>query len=334
MDLDTRQELGEGTEQEEPQEEGGDSEAEERAFKRMVSAVRRRFPRQQRFYIKPRGKFRPEPADGSGVGAGQGPILVYDVDLHMRATQIGLRFGWHELSSQDENGRSFIALHNYNAITYRYDLLERLPGTLTPSRLGSGWRLTDELPDTDLESGAVMADQVFASRWQRNPGLVLHHLIKKHEGELVELEGSWCRGLSTFVIDDGFFDPQFALTPDAYRLCKGLAKGKGKGAQELAVGSSGGKGKSKQEQRVPFSNRVLQLHENGEWRYRAGIATTLPLLLVSLGPVYTAAKLYKFYNQCTLLCTKRPHAWASPVRAAANHERFRATGRHGFGRKG
>ena len=51
--------------------------------------------------------------------------------------------------------------------------------------------MTDELPDIDELSGAIMDPNKFASQWNCDPRHVLKHLIKKHEGELVELEGWW-----------------------------------------------------------------------------------------------------------------------------------------------
>ena len=58
------------------------------------------------------------------------------------------------------------------------------------------------------------------SRWQGDMVKVLKHLFKKHEGELVEVEGKWVEG--TGDIPDPLFDPQFTQNEDDYKLCQRL----------------------------------------------------------------------------------------------------------------
>ena len=58
------------------------------------------------------------------------------------------------------------------------------------------------------------------SRWQGDMVKVLKHLFKKHEGELVEVEGKWVEG--TGDIPDPLFDPQFTQNEDDFKLCKSL----------------------------------------------------------------------------------------------------------------
>ena len=57
-------------------------------------------------------------------------------------------------------------------------------------------------------------------RWQGDMVKVLKHLFKKHEGELVEVEGKWVEG--TGDIPDPLFDPQFTQNEDDFKLCKSL----------------------------------------------------------------------------------------------------------------
>jgi hypothetical protein len=302
---------------------------------------------------------------------------MIDMHLHTRVLRsgAGVAFGLAELTSVDAHGAWFVQAQNFQAITRRFDLLERSPGALFHSMQG-GWRLTDELPDTDVETGAVMDPMTFASRWQRDPAKVLLHMMKKHEGELRELEGYWCHGRGD--VPDFLFDPQFALSQTDWSLCKGLGKGtttskyqaeadiawsmsqkqkgkskEGKGdggkAQQLQGKSKEGKGdggKAQQllavgsqrskdlydEQHLVFQSNVLKLNGDGTWQYRAGTAISLPQLLLSLGPSYTAAQLYAYFNTSKTLATKRPHAWSSPWREAAKYKRYQETGRYGFGR--
>jgi len=260
------------------------------------------------------------------------------------------------LTSESADGRRFVAALNFEAKTRRHDLLERTPGALLPT-----WQLCSQLPDTDLETGAPMDASKFASRWQRKAADVLTALIKKHEGELRELQGYWIRGEGE--VHDFLFDPQFALTQSDYLMCKGMAKGlgtsrfqrdyeimwgwhrQGRGhcdmgkGEQLVVGSKGkGKVQASEEggREYVFHNRVLQLHHDRSWQYRSGIAISLPHLFLSLGLDYTAADLYGYFNTLQPLCVKRPHAWSHPVRQEAAHQRWKSSmgrGRgHGFGR--
>ncbi len=347
--VDTRPTVGQGTQATEHPEQFAatdDSEAEERAFKRRVASIRRVHPAHKRFSVLPRGRFASLiPVGGGPLAVGSEATIHIDMALHRKAVRCGIPFGMNELTSEDENGRRFVASINHVAITRRFELLERI------SQEGGRWRLTDELPDTDVETGAVMDPAVFASRWQQDPQKVLLHLVKKHEGELVELEGGWTCGVmgeGEGPIPDKLFDPQFAKNAEDHRITQAMAKGKSKGKskEEPAVGGKhkskgkskeeeepavGGKGKSKQG--FSFFNRVLELSVDGTWRYRQGTAITLSHLLLALGEQYTAAKLYAYYNMCAPLAVKRPHAWADPVRQAAAIERFRTTGYYGFGRR-
>ena len=106
---------------------------------------------------------------------------------------------------------------------------------------------------------------------------------------------------------------------------EGKGKGQGKGTK--------GKGKVQASEDLSdvFRNRVLQLHYDFSWHYRAGIAVTLPHLLLSLGEMYTAADLYGYFNTLEPLCVKRPHAWTNPVRQAAAHQRWQHNKWHGRG---
>ena len=61
---------------------------------------------------------------------------------------------------------------------------------------------------------------MYPSRWQGDKAKVLKHLFKKHEGELVEVEGKWVEG--TGDIPDPLFDPQFTQNEDDFKLCKSL----------------------------------------------------------------------------------------------------------------
>jgi len=103
----------------------------------------------------------------------------------------------------------------------------------------------------------------------------------------------------------------------------------GKAQQLLAVGSQRSKDLY-DEQHLVFQSNVLKLNGDGTWQYRAGTAISLPQLLLSLGPSYTAAQLYAYFNTSKTLATKRPHAWSSPWREAAKYKRYQETGRYGL----
>ena len=156
------------------------------------------------------------------------------------------------------------------------------------------------------------------------------------------------------------FDPQFASNRDDYLLCKRLdnegaskrsqysaeyrclkGNGRGKGKPPVAdpaVGGNvglpavGGKGKGKSMKDRQFTSRVLQMSpEAGSWRVRCGTCMSLAQLFAAFGKQWTAAKLYKYYNELALLACKRPHAWGNPVRQAASRQRYFETGKRGHG---
>ena len=278
----------------------------------------------------------------------------------------GVSFSLESLRRKDENGSWFVPAMNKLAIIYRYDILEREPDALKKSSEG-GWRLIDELPDTDTRSGDIMSWATFAGRWKHNPSLVLKHLLKKHEGELVELQGGWVRGEEKFI-PDALFDAQFASCEEEFRSCKGLDKGAGKkrskysadyhswqrhigksrgkgkpAVGEPAVGGSGkgpadgGKGRSIM-QRLhvgeSFISNVLRVYPDGTWYVRQGVCMSLAHLFAKLGKRWTAAKLYQYYNLCNILACKRTHPWGSPANQAAASGRFATSGMYGHGRGG
>jgi hypothetical protein len=97
---------------------------------------------------------------------------------------------------------------------------------------------------------------------------------------------------------------------------------------QLAVGS----GSHCQDADCRFCNRVLKLRHDGSWKYKTGVAITLLELFVKLGPEYTAAELYAYYNTLATLSVKRPHAWAHPVRQMAATDKWKLNkGRGGRG---
>ena len=82
--------------------------------------------------------------------------------------------------------------------------------------------MCDELADTDVDGGKAMSQEKFMdpTRWHGGKKMVLKHLFKKHEGELVEVVGKWVEG--TGDIPDPLFDPQFTQNEDDFKLCKSL----------------------------------------------------------------------------------------------------------------
>ena len=360
--LDDRAVIGEGGYDEEREtaerlQDATFSEQEDMAFKLKVSAVVRKSPKARRFAVTHHSRFRPPPY----VGGGTAPdVLRICIKLHreVRDQKHGQRFNLELLRNKDEYGRWFVPAMSFAAVTHRYDILERKPRALRHSWQG-GWKLIDELPDTDQLSGAIMDSETFVSRWQQNPSEVLKHLLKKHEGELVELEGWWVQGTEEFPPDE-LFDPQFASNDTDFSLCKGLDKGasmersrysadycrgksKGKGKPAVgkpAFGSSGkgpavgGKAKSIMDmtQGWQFTSNVLQLRPDGIWYVRCGTCTSLAHLFAKFGERWTAAKLYEYYNICRVLACKRQHSWSSPWRQQAAIQRYQETGKYGHRR--
>ena len=205
-----------------------DSEAEELAFKNKVSAVTRERPPASRMFLVPKRRFK---SAVGGAGGQQGPAVggqdggvdvSMDMRLHMSVLCRGgaQDFGLQEMTCMYGN-KYFVPWMNNQSITRKYDILEREPGALFGRGMG-GWRLCDELADTDVDGGKAMSREKFMdpSRWQGEMKKVLKHLFKKHEGELVEVVGKWVEG--TGDIPDPLFDPQFTQNEDDFKLCKSL----------------------------------------------------------------------------------------------------------------
>ena len=166
--------MGEERETVERRQGATESEAEEMAFKLKVAAVIRRFPKAKRFALTPYPRFRLPAVGGGAIGC-------MDVQLHMYAVGhgAGVPFTFNSLRAVDENGRWFVPRTQHAAITRRLDITDREPRAPLHSWQG-GWRLIDELPDTDQLSGVVMDSATFASRWRQDPKEVLKHLFSKH----------------------------------------------------------------------------------------------------------------------------------------------------------
>ena len=166
--------------------------------------------------------------------------------MHMdiRNLSVAEVFNLEKLCAVDEHGRCFVARLCFDAITRRKGILE-IPGSLIGSA-ERGWPLCDELPNLDtLDEG--MSQDTFASHWQQGPAKVMHHMIKKHEGELVEVEGWWQTGDGE--LPDALFDPQFGSTQEdmhAIRLLDTLSYTRSnKYASEYTRTKGKGKGKGK-----------------------------------------------------------------------------------------
>ena len=216
-----------------------------------------------------------------------------------------------------------------------------------------------------------MSEETFGgSRWRRNHALVLKHLLKKHEGEMVELDGQWERGQGE--VPDALFDPQFACNDEDFMFCKGLGKGrsherskhaadyrawvnrkpgfgkgKDKGKEQPAVGDTGqpavgggggkgnpavgGKGQFVLKRGLPFVSNILRWEKDGIWHSRTGKCLSLAQLFAKCGRHITAAKLYEYYNLCTPIASKRPHPWSAPASQVSAIDRKETTGRYGHG---
>ena len=144
-----------------------------------VAAVVRVAARTKRFAMAPHQRFN-RPAVGGGGAAAE-----LDMQVHRYACRMaeGVEFTLTSLAEQNEDGRWFVPAQTFASITCRIDLLERLPKATVPSCKG-GWRLVDELPDTDKLSGIPMTDYTLTSdpRWQGDHKNGLEALAQKTRG--------------------------------------------------------------------------------------------------------------------------------------------------------
>ena len=83
-----------------------------------------------------------------------------------------------------------------------------------------------------------------------------------------------------------------------------------------------------------WNNTIVQVdfHDDTKhWRRQAQIYG-LAELFHRFGDRYTAKQLYRYYLAARILVHKRLHGKSAPERVEAAQQRFRATGRYGFGR--
>jgi hypothetical protein len=270
------------------------------------------------------------------------------------------------VSSFDQKPREFIAHCSHKALCATHALQKELLPVVDGQGGDRSWftGLLSSLPDTD--TGEPIQKEEFMQRWSGDCLTLLKHLFKKHEGEVVELAGSWSSKAEHIVqepLPDLLVHPQFAKDWRAYQKgihIQGRGRGnlvgtvipasalqrKGKDTQP-AFGGKGGKkggeapkgdGKPTQPacgggkgQPYVADNRVVAKID-GVLHTRVATVTTLPQLMMHLGKWYSAANIYQYYMSLNLLAVKRPHAWTNPVRQAAALMRHHETGYYGFGR--
>ena len=336
----------------------------EMQFKSRVAAVTRVTPKQQRMWLTPAPRFRKQKsAVGDGCAPGVDGTLSMDMDLHARAVPLGRPFDLKALSAKfappshavNVAEKFFTGMATSFAITSK-KRLEEQPLALQGTAVGvGGWKLGDELPDTDKLTGEPISYWDFRDRWNQDAKKLMHHLIKKHEGELKELEGHWVESSDPVSsIPDALFDPQFSLNEFDFETARWLdeprrgssskykgtyllmAKGKGKG-KKPAVGGKGkpdGQGKPAvggkgqwiaDNKNGEWQSSALQMSGTG-WKYREGSCIDLPTVFLHLGQHYTATQLYRYWNTLPHFSSKKPHAWGSPWVQQAAHERFHNTG--------
>ena len=183
-------------------------------------------------------------------------------------------------------------------------------------------------------------------RWERGQGEVPDALFDPQFASKIE-DLEFCKRLDNKCERSKYAVDYTLAEPLADRLRRGEGKGKDKGKEQPdvggtgqpAVGGGGGKGKpavggksqSVAARGLPFESSILKIEQGGTWEFRSGTCMSLACLFDTCGREFTAAQLYAYYNRCSLIASKRPHAWSSPARQVAAIERKTATGRYGHG---
>ena len=199
------------------------------------------------------------------------------------------------------------------AITAKHSLLailEREPST-------SRWHSPASLPDTDGMGERAIPPGDFERRWDCDVCKLVKHLIKKHEGEVVEVNGYWREMTGAQATLGSFFmHKQFATSAMQSETMSRRFSGKSAGYIEhpSAVGDT----------------TIIKTHGT-RLCHREGWAFSLPEMLLAWWDEFSCQQLYSFYNNCAILVRKRDHPWASLDRRAAAHLRKKETGRWGFG---
>ena len=141
----------------------------------------------------------------------------------------------------EEVERDFISMHSWLALGAMTRLTEAMQ-----SAVGDRLTLLQRLPDTDF-SGRPISAEIFRQRWQGNAQLLIKHLFKKHEGEIVELAGQWVPRVEPPPISGPLFHPQFAASASQWHEVKAMrksqGKGTGKGVRPVSKSADGDKGR-------------------------------------------------------------------------------------------
>ena len=162
------------------------------------------------------------------------------------------------------------------AIKAKHDLMEQL------QRLPSDnpWRSADSLPDTDSQGERTIDPAQFQSRWGGDFWPLVFHLIKKHEGEVVEVAGAWREMTDARATSGSFFmHKQFATSAEQSASMSRRFRKKPSGyiQHPSAVGDTS-----------MFKTDGTRLC------HREGRAFSLPEMLLAWGDVFTCQQLYLF----------------------------------------
>ena len=106
-------------------------------------------------------------------------ILSVDTKLHSQAVELGLKFDYGKLSSFYSPGpnatnplqkKFFVGMATEKSITSRKQLEELFwGGSQGSTAVGvEGWKLTNELPDTNKLTGVPISDEDFLWHWNRD----------------------------------------------------------------------------------------------------------------------------------------------------------------------
>ena len=119
---------------------------------------------------------------GPAVGGQDGGVYVsMDTRLHLRvlSRRGGTQdFGLAEMTCMYDDDRYFGPWMNLRSITCKHDIFDREELAMVGSDEG-GWRLCDELADTDADGGKAMSRETFMDRWRGDKNFLAQALVQE-----------------------------------------------------------------------------------------------------------------------------------------------------------
>ena len=207
--------------------------------------------------------------------------------------------------------------------------------------LNSHWpaHLVTEMPD-DPSKHWDQTRWPLAAWKPKQKWMYVKDLLHRHRGEVREISGEWQVVYEPLPEEELFHHAQFSLTAVGSKELStftgkpgkrgGRKGGKGDGGR-WRQGKNQEKGNDDGRWRQEWNNTMVQSFDDDKHWKREARCYGLAEVFARFGDRYTTKQLYRYYLSARILVHKRVHGKSAPERQAAAQQRYKATGRYGFG---